>query len=352
MAKRYYWLKLKEDFFDDDTMQWIEEQPNGDKYELFYLKLCLKAIKSNGILIRNVGNTLIPYNAKKISELTRTDIDTVRVAMELFEKIGLVQILENGEIYISQLENMVGSESKWAKYKRNRKLTVEDLPPLINCKRLSCEQILLPDGQVKFVDEKRYGGNGGLAYDRANGQCETCGSTANLCLHHSNEFSNNLKDIKVLCRKCHSRLEKLQPSSKTVPIEKEIEKEKDIELDKERETKEKNLSLGTTEVLNFIEEKACVSLSSQFQSVSELVEKYEIQDIKEAISKSLSKGKKGVAILNYANGILKNWAVEGKEESHGGNTGSIKQDFTEGKYKGFKPKPPDVSGEIDETGLI
>ena len=43
MAKRYYWLKLKEDFFDDDNMQWIEEQPNGDKYELFYLKLCLKA---------------------------------------------------------------------------------------------------------------------------------------------------------------------------------------------------------------------------------------------------------------------------------------------------------------------
>ena len=116
--KKYYWLKLKEDFFDDDTMQWIEEQPNGDKYELFYLKLCLKSLKSNGTLIRSVGNMLVPYDTKKIAEITRTDIDTVRVAMELFKGIGLVQVLENGEIYLTQLQNMVGSETKWAKYKR------------------------------------------------------------------------------------------------------------------------------------------------------------------------------------------------------------------------------------------
>jgi len=116
--KKYYWLKLKENFFDDDAIQWIEEQPNGSEYALFYLKLCLKSLKGNGLLIRTVGNMLIPYSAKKIAELTRTDIDTVRVAMELLKKANLVQILENGEIYLTQLQNMVGSESKWAKYKR------------------------------------------------------------------------------------------------------------------------------------------------------------------------------------------------------------------------------------------
>lgn len=111
MAKRYYWLKLKEDFFDDDTISWIEEQQNGKEYCLFYLKLCLKSLKTDGVLIRTVGDILVPYDIKKLAELTRTDFDTAAVAMQLFQKIGLVQVLENGEIYLAQLSQMVGSET-------------------------------------------------------------------------------------------------------------------------------------------------------------------------------------------------------------------------------------------------
>ena len=61
---------------------------------------------------------LVPYDAKTLAKVTSTDIDTVKVAMDIFTKIGLVQILENGEIFISQLQNMVGSETKWAEKKR------------------------------------------------------------------------------------------------------------------------------------------------------------------------------------------------------------------------------------------
>ena len=118
MAKRYYWLKLKEDFFDDDTISWIEEQPNGKEYCLFYLKLCLKSLKTDGVLIRTVGDILVPYDIKKLAELTRTDFDTAAVAMNLFQKIGLVQVLENGEIYLAQLSQMVGSETDKAEMMR------------------------------------------------------------------------------------------------------------------------------------------------------------------------------------------------------------------------------------------
>lgn len=120
-AKKYYWLKLKEDFFDDDTIEWIEEQPNGKEHCLFYLKLCLKSLKTNGILIRNVGQMLIPYDVEKLAEVTKTAPDTVRVAMETFKRTGLVQILENGEIYVSQLKNMVGSETDKAQLMRNKR---------------------------------------------------------------------------------------------------------------------------------------------------------------------------------------------------------------------------------------
>lgn len=113
--KRYYWLKLNEDFFDDDTIQFIEEQENGILYSNFYLKLCLKSLKNEGKLIRLVGNTLIPYDVKSLSKLTNVDIDTVRVAMELFKRIGLIEVLDTGEIYMSQINEMIGSETNRAK---------------------------------------------------------------------------------------------------------------------------------------------------------------------------------------------------------------------------------------------
>ena len=128
--KKYYWLKLKEDFFEDDTISWIEEQENGKDYCLFYLKLCLKSLKTDGLLIRNVGTMLVPYDVKQLSKITNTDLDTVRVAMELFKNIGLIEILENGEIYLNQLQNMVGSETKWAEKKRVQRQKKDNVPKL------------------------------------------------------------------------------------------------------------------------------------------------------------------------------------------------------------------------------
>ena len=110
--KRYHWLKLKEDFFEEDAIEWLEEQENGKEYVLFYLKLCLKSIKSKGILIRRVGTMLVPYDTHKLSEMTKTDFDTVVVAMKLFREIGLVEIQDSGEIYLTELNEMIGSEAK------------------------------------------------------------------------------------------------------------------------------------------------------------------------------------------------------------------------------------------------
>ena len=109
--KRYYWLKLKEDFFQDEAIEWLEEQENGKEYCLFYLKLCLKSLKDDGKLIRTVGNLLIPYSTEKLAEATRTKADTVMVAMQVLQRIGLVEILDDGAIKMLKLQNMVGSES-------------------------------------------------------------------------------------------------------------------------------------------------------------------------------------------------------------------------------------------------
>ena len=119
--KKYYWLKLSDDFFDDDTIQYIEEQDNGVAYSNFYLKLCLKSLRSDGKLIRFIGDQLIPYDVKSLSKLTGVDVDTVRSAMYLFEQIGLVKRLETGEIFLAQIDEMIGSETDKAKLMRKKR---------------------------------------------------------------------------------------------------------------------------------------------------------------------------------------------------------------------------------------
>lgn len=120
--RHYYWLKLQETFFEDDTIDYIESQENGERYVLFYLKLCLKALKNEGKLIRYVGEMLMPYDDIGIAKLTKTDVDTVRAAFLLFSKIGLIKVLETGEIYLTQLNELIGSETSAAKRKRMQRL--------------------------------------------------------------------------------------------------------------------------------------------------------------------------------------------------------------------------------------
>lgn len=125
--KRYYWLKLKENFFEEDTITWLEEQPNGKEHCLIYLKLCLKSLKTDGMLARNVGNTMIPYDAETLSRVTNSSPDTIKVAMDLFVKIGLIQVLDDGEIYLNQLNELVGTETEYAKQKRLQRAKVDNV---------------------------------------------------------------------------------------------------------------------------------------------------------------------------------------------------------------------------------
>ena len=145
-ATKFYWLQLREDFFDEDAIDWLEEQPNGKEYSLFYLKLCVKSLRTNGVLIRRVGNMLLPYDHVKLGELTKTSPDTVIVAMNLLLQIGLVERLENGELYLTQVENMIGSQSKGA-FKKQQQIArrnvnlieggarVEKIPPDIEIEK-------------------------------------------------------------------------------------------------------------------------------------------------------------------------------------------------------------------------
>lgn len=111
MAGRYYWLKLNENFFESDVVEWLEDQENGEKYVLLYLKLCLKSLKTGGVLIRQVGKMIIQHTAESIAKQTQFDIEIVESALALFEQIGLIEKNDKGESYLPEVANMTGSGS-------------------------------------------------------------------------------------------------------------------------------------------------------------------------------------------------------------------------------------------------
>lgn len=123
---KYYWIKLNTNFFEQEEVKIIEMQQNGYKYITFYLKLILKSANTDGrLLFRDI----IPYSPEMLSNITGTDIDTVRVALDLFENLGLLEKLSDGALFMVEVKNMVGSETKWAEKKRlQREKKKKELP--------------------------------------------------------------------------------------------------------------------------------------------------------------------------------------------------------------------------------
>ena len=119
--KRYYWIKLKENFFDLETIDWLVSQKNGCEYIVLYQKLCLLTANKGGKLVSSVGEMMIPYDTQKIARDTKFSVDTVIVAMELFKKIGLVYEETDGILQIPAVAEMVGSETAGAERVRKHR---------------------------------------------------------------------------------------------------------------------------------------------------------------------------------------------------------------------------------------
>lgn len=114
-VKRFYWLKLKRDFFKRHDIMVIESMPNGKEYVLFYLKLMAESIDHEGMLR---FNDTIPYNEDMLSTITNTNVDIVRNALKLLHGLGMVEVLSDQTIYVREVKKMIGSETNYAEKMR------------------------------------------------------------------------------------------------------------------------------------------------------------------------------------------------------------------------------------------
>lgn len=103
---KYYWLKLKRDFFKRHDIRIIEEMPNGKEYLLFYLKLLVESIDHEGEL--RFSDT-VPYNEQMLSVITHTNIDVVRSAMKLFIELKMIDVQDDATIFMAEVNKMIGS---------------------------------------------------------------------------------------------------------------------------------------------------------------------------------------------------------------------------------------------------
>lgn len=113
--KKYYWLKLKDDFFKRHDIKIIESMDNGKEYVLFYLKLLVESISHEGRL--RFSDT-IPYSEKMLATITDTNIDIVRSALKVFKELNLIDVLDDQTLYMFEVSKMTGSESASAERMR------------------------------------------------------------------------------------------------------------------------------------------------------------------------------------------------------------------------------------------
>lgn len=119
-GKRFYWMKLKENFMTSDTIDYFMSQPDGANYVVLYQMLCLKTINTNGRLSRQIGEVVIKYDISKIQrDLKWFSADTIRVALNLYKAFGLVYEDIDGTLVLTDHGNLVGSETDWAAQKSN-----------------------------------------------------------------------------------------------------------------------------------------------------------------------------------------------------------------------------------------
>lgn len=108
-TKRYYWLKLKDDFFRQKEIKKLRKIAGGDTYTIIYLKMLLLAIKDdNKLYFEGVEERFADELALELDE----DEDNVAMTLAFLEKHNLIEFVNDEEFFLPQAKELTGSESE------------------------------------------------------------------------------------------------------------------------------------------------------------------------------------------------------------------------------------------------
>lgn len=256
-------MRLKQDFFETEEMIILESMQDGYLYSNILLKLYLRSLKRDGKLM---FNDTIPYSAEVLATVTRHSVGTIEKAMDVFQKLGLVEVMDDGAIYMLQIQNFIGKSSTEAERKRRYR-----------------DKIKLEKGDNQAVLEDV-------------GHLSTIG-VGHLSGHSSTRDRDRDRD--------------------RVETEEEVELKQELNLDIKTEVEAENrkLSSATADKSNFnifeyYQERIGLLDGFQLQQLEayQVIDELDPELIKIAIDKAADNSKRS---FGYVNSILKSWAQNG-----------------------------------------
>lgn len=137
MAKKYYWLKLKDDWFNSKVIKKLRRIAGGDTYTIIYLKTLLLSLKNEGKLYyEGVEESFAEELALELDE----DSDNVNVTLSFLQSYGLLEIVDTDEYMLTEVPASIGSES--ASAERMRKCRANKNKKLLEEKTSQCDSLV------------------------------------------------------------------------------------------------------------------------------------------------------------------------------------------------------------------
>ena len=133
MAKRYYWLKLKADWFSDKRIKKLRSIAGGDTHTIIYLKMMLLSLKDEGKLyFEGVEDNFASEIALALDE----DAENVKLTLAFLQRHGLIEIGDDDEYQLTEVPTIIGSET--ASTIRSRECRVRKKQLALEQKALQC----------------------------------------------------------------------------------------------------------------------------------------------------------------------------------------------------------------------
>jgi len=126
--KRFYWLKLQENFFDDLKIKRMRKLAGGDTLTIIYLKLQLLSLRDGGLLtFQGFDSSIYDELALEIDE----EPDNVQMLINYLTHVGLAEFCDD-KVLLPDVVNNTGTEGSSAERMRRAraKLQSQVLPCL------------------------------------------------------------------------------------------------------------------------------------------------------------------------------------------------------------------------------
>lgn len=126
--KKYYWLKLKENFFEEKQIKYLRSLPDGDKIVIAYLKMQLKSLKTEGFI---KYDSILPSNIDELAMVLDENTNIIKLMIGALQKVNAVEILDDGSFYMIAMQDLIGKEGESAE--RVRRFRERQEQKLLQC---------------------------------------------------------------------------------------------------------------------------------------------------------------------------------------------------------------------------